>query len=171
MDLKQLAYKNRVQKVNFTVDDQEYNLKFVIPVFLQALKFQSEYSSVIEKFQHVSTLYGDLNLVPPLRSDCVSDEHYKQVMSDYNDHIENLDKEDKDQVAIHIREFNVAVEKFAVEWLPIVCEDFSKLNEEEISGVIRQTGKGLESPLVEGLARLNGSIDNPSTEGLDDLPF
>ena len=171
MDLKALARKNRVQKVCFEVAGEEYRLSFIVPVFLQALNFQEDYSTVVEKTLHVATVYKDLQLAMPNREDAVDDKHYEQMQEEHIEHITSMSEDDKEQYVACLKHYNRAILEFAVKWLPKVCEDFAGLSEDEIAAVVKQAGEGVGNPLIEGLARLNGNVESPNNEELDDLPF
>ena len=125
MDLKELAYKNRVQKVTCTLGGEDKEFDFIIPVFLEALEFHKDFHQVLLKASVIeSTLKG-------FGIDTTKDS--KQIREQFN---EEPAIEERERLIEIRHSFSHALLVFAVTWLPRVCEEFAELSEEEIASVV-----------------------------------
>ena len=175
-NIKKLAGYKRVKHVSFTSinehgEPEDYDLQFRLPTFLEAVEFQKDFKVFADAMQFAATVQRDANLAPPVREETMTDEEYKQIEDAYVERMDNIDPEDAEAIRERVNDLREAQYRFAVKWLPKVCEDFIGLEESEIYNIIRVTTRDGESPLVVALVEIIANVDNAEGDDLHSLPF
>ena len=172
----ELAGYNRLHRVTISAyNGKDYELELKVPVFTDALEFQRDSANLLKQSSKINLLYEVSGLTPPLKTEEMSDEKYEALREEFATRLKNMPEETTNEILEAVKERESNIMSFIRKWLPRVCDKFKEVPEdrldETIGNLLRTTGTGVSSPILEAILKLNGMYINTEDEDLEPLPF